>query len=62
LAKYFASYNRITDRTPEILSGMVSLESVILDTCIGVTNTGVIRVTGDVAAAFGAGVRVSWSV
>ncbi|HYT75140.1 MAG TPA: hypothetical protein VEL79_10365, partial [Vicinamibacterales bacterium] len=79
LAKYFASYNRITDRTPEILSGMVSLESVILDTCIGVTNTGVMalarlprlrelrvsgmpRVTGNVAAAFGAGVRVNWSV
>jgi hypothetical protein len=41
LSKYFASYNRITDRTPELLSGMPSLEEVTLDTCTGVTNAGV---------------------
>jgi Leucine Rich repeat len=41
LKKYFASYNRITDRTPEILSGMPSLEEVTFDTCVGLTNEGV---------------------
>ena len=41
LTKYFASYTRITDRTPEILAGMPSLEEVTLDTCAGVTNTGI---------------------
>ena len=41
VVKYFASYNRITDRTPEILSGMPSLEEVIFDTCAGLTNTGI---------------------
>jgi hypothetical protein len=41
LKKYFASYNRITDRTPEILSGMPSLEEVTFDTCTGLTNDGV---------------------
>jgi hypothetical protein len=41
LKKYFASYTRITDRTPEILSGMSSLEHVELVGCAGVTNAGV---------------------
>jgi hypothetical protein len=41
LRKYFASYNRITDRTPEILSGLPSLEDVTFDSCAGLTNTGV---------------------
>jgi Leucine-rich repeat (LRR) protein len=41
LGKYFASYNRITDRTPELLSGMPSLEEVTFDTCTGLTNAGV---------------------
>ena len=41
LQRYFASYNRITDRTPQLLSGMDSLEEVILDTCVGVTDAGV---------------------
>jgi len=41
LKKYFASYNRITDRTPEILSGMPSLEEVTFDSCAGLTNTGI---------------------
>ena len=41
LRKYFASYTLITDRTPEILSEVGSLEDVTLDTCVGVTNRGV---------------------
>ena len=41
LTKYFASYNRITDRTPELLSGMPSLEDVTFDSCAGLTNTGI---------------------
>jgi hypothetical protein len=78
LKKYFASYNRITDRTPEILSGIPSLEEVQFDSCAGLTNAGITmlarlpglrelrvggmpRVTGDVAAAFAAHVRVSYS-
>jgi hypothetical protein len=40
LKKYFASYTLITDRTPEILSTMASLEEITFDTCIGVTDTG----------------------
>jgi len=75
LKKYFASYNRITDRTPEILGGMPSLEEIEFDSCAGLTNTGIAvlarlprlrelrvsgmpKVTGDVAAAFAAHVRV----
>jgi hypothetical protein len=41
LRKYFASYNRITDRTPELLSGMKSLEEVTFDSCAGLTTRGV---------------------
>ena len=41
LRKYFASYNRITDRTPAILSGVTSLEEVEFDACSGLTNAGV---------------------
>lgn len=41
LRSYFASYTRITDRTPEVLSGLDSLERVVLDTCVGVSTTGV---------------------
>jgi len=41
LTHYFASYTRITDRTPELLSQMQSLESVTLDGCAGVTEAGV---------------------
>jgi hypothetical protein len=41
LQKYFASYNRITDRTPEMLSGMAPLEEVTFDTCTALTNAGV---------------------
>jgi hypothetical protein len=41
LRKYFASYNRISDRTPEILSGMRSLEEITFDSCAGLTNAGI---------------------
>ncbi|HEV7764582.1 MAG TPA: hypothetical protein VGQ76_06240 [Thermoanaerobaculia bacterium] len=41
LKKYFASYNRITDRTPEMLATMTSLEEITLDTCAGLTDAGV---------------------
>jgi Leucine Rich repeat len=41
LKKYFASYTRITDRTPEILSGIPSLEEITFDTCMGVTDRGI---------------------
>jgi hypothetical protein len=41
LSRYFASYNRITDRTPELLSGMPALEDVTFDTCTALTNAGV---------------------
>jgi Leucine Rich repeat len=41
LKKYFASYNRITDRTPEILSNMDSLEDVTFDSCARLSNAGI---------------------
>lgn len=41
LRKYFASYNRITDRTPELLGGMESLEEITFDTCAGLTDRGI---------------------
>jgi hypothetical protein len=41
LKKYFASYNRITDRTPELLSTMATLEEVTFSSCSGLTNAGV---------------------
>lgn len=41
LRSYFASYNRITDRTPEILSGIPSLEEITFDSCSGLSNTGI---------------------
>lgn len=41
LRSYFASYNRITDRTPELLSHIESLEQITFDTCAGVTTAGV---------------------
>ena len=46
LEKYFASYTRITDRTPEILSGMSSLERIGLVGCPGVTNAGIASLAG----------------
>jgi hypothetical protein len=41
LKKYFASYTRITDRSPRILGGISSLEKVTFDSCSGLTNQGV---------------------
>jgi hypothetical protein len=41
LKTYFASYNRITDRTPEILSRVDSLEDVTFDSCAGLSNVGI---------------------
>lgn len=75
LTDYFNSYTRITDRTPELLSNMDSLERVALDTCHGLTNEGISRlarlprlrelrvsgnkITAGVAEAFRPGVVVS---
>ena len=41
LRKYFASYNRMTDRTPEMLATMPSLEEITFDSCAGLTNAGI---------------------
>jgi hypothetical protein len=41
LTNYFASYTRITDRTPELLATMPSLELLGLSGCAGVTNAGI---------------------
>jgi hypothetical protein len=78
LKYYFASYTRITDRTPELLSTMNSLERITLDGCAGVTNAGVARlsrlprlrelrvsgpkITADVASGFPSRVRVRYSL
>lgn len=43
LMRYFASYTRITDRTPEILATMRSLERVEFSSCADVTSAGVAR-------------------
>ena len=74
LSYYFNSYTTITDRTPELLSTMDSLERITFDTCHGLTNTGVARlarlpnlrelrvsgggVTSDVRSAFPPRVRL----
>jgi len=74
LSYYFNSYTTITDRTPELLSGMDSLERITFDACHGLTNSGVARlgrlpklrevrvsgrqVTSDVAAMFSPEVSV----
>ena len=78
LKSYFASYTRITDRTPELLSGMNSLEQITLNSCAGVTNAGLahlarlprlreLRVSGreitpEAAIAFPPRVRFHYSV
>ena len=41
LKKYFASYTQITDRTPEILAEISSLEQVTFSACSRLTNAGV---------------------
>jgi hypothetical protein len=43
LSYYFNSYTTITDRTPELLSNMGSLERITFDACHGLTNAGVAR-------------------
>jgi Leucine-rich repeat (LRR) protein len=43
LSYYFNSYTAVTDRTPELLSRMNSLERITFDTCHGLTNAGVAR-------------------
>jgi hypothetical protein len=43
LSYYFNSYTTITDRTPELLSGMDSLERITFGTCHGLTDAGVGR-------------------
>lgn len=74
LSYYFNSYTTITDRTPELLSAMDSLERITFDACHGLTNAGVARlarlprlrelrvsgkgITSDVAAAFSPRVSV----
>lgn len=45
LSYYFNSYTTVTDRTPEILAGMDSLERITFDACHGLTNAGVARLT-----------------
>lgn len=78
LKDYFASYTRITDRTPELLSQMNSLERVTLNSCAGVTNTGLAhlarlprlrelqvcgpQITPEIASVFPSPVRVRYSV
>lgn len=77
LKRYFNSYTAITDRTPQLLSGMNSLESVTFDACHGLTNDGVaalarlprlkeVRVAGngltrEIAKAFPSGLSVHYS-
>lgn len=41
LKKYFASYTQITDRTPELLSQILTLESITLSGCGQITDAGV---------------------
>jgi len=76
LQRYFASYTKITDRTPEILSGIDSLEEIELYGCPGVTDAGIARlsrlprlrevkvsgqnVSAGVADVFPPGVKVRW--
>ncbi len=75
LSYYFNSYTTITDRTPELLSTMDSLERITFDACHGLTNNGVARLarlpklrelraagrqlTSDLESAFPKRVRVS---
>ena len=43
LMRYFASYTRITDRTPEILGTIASLERVEFSSCAGLSTSGVAK-------------------
>lgn len=46
LKNYFASYNKITDRTPEILGSMLSLERIEFSNCPSITNAGLASLAG----------------
>jgi len=46
LSYYFNSYTTITDRTPEILSTMDSLERITFDACHRLTNAGIVKLAG----------------
>jgi hypothetical protein len=75
---YSASYTRITDRTPELLSHMDSLEEITLAGCVAVTNTGLVhlarlprlrelrvsgpQITPDIAGSFPSRVRIHYSL
>ena len=43
LSYYFNSYTTITDRTPELLSGMDALERITFDACHHLTDAGVAK-------------------
>jgi Leucine-rich repeat (LRR) protein len=74
LSYYFNSYTTITDRTPELLSSMDTLERVTFDACHNLTNAGIAKLarlprlrelrvsgkgmTGSVGAAFSTSVAV----
>ncbi len=76
LKYYFNSYTTITDRTPELLATMDSLERITFDVCHNLTNAGVgllarlprlkqlrvsgAHITGEVARPFRPDVRVHW--
>jgi Leucine-rich repeat (LRR) protein len=45
LSYYFNSYTTITDRTPELLAGMDSLERITFDGCHTLTNAGLSRLS-----------------
>ncbi len=78
LRRYFASYTRATNRTPELLARIDSLEEVELDGIPGITDAGVValarlprlrevkvsgqRVTPAVVDGFPAHVKVSWGM
>ena len=46
LRKYFASYTRITDRTPALLAGIASLEEVEFSSCAGLSDAGLTALAG----------------
>ncbi len=45
LSYYFNSYTTITDRTPELLSGMETLERITFDACHQLTDAGIARLS-----------------
>jgi hypothetical protein len=77
LNRYFNSYTVVTDRTPEVLSKMDSLERITFDACHNLTNEGVAKlarlphlkelrvsgkgVTPEIKSSFPPGVTVHYS-